>query len=69
MSENKTQHKVAVIPGDGIGKEVVPAAVDVLNKLAANHGIGFDWTWFDWSCEHYHAHGQMMPAPARVAAP
>ena len=53
--------KIAVIPGDGIGNEVVPAAVDVLDKLAANHGIQFDWTWFDWSCEHYHTHGQMMP--------
>ena len=53
--------KIAVIPGDGIGNEVVPAAVDVLDKLAANHGIRFDWTWFDWSCEHYHSHGQMMP--------
>ena len=61
MNSGKTNHKIAVIPGDGIGNEVVPAAVEVLDKLAGSHGIQFDWTWFDWSCEHYHKHGQMMP--------
>ena len=53
--------KIAVIPGDGIGNEVVPAAVEVLDKLNHKFGIEMEWTWFDWSCEYFQKHGQMMP--------
>jgi tartrate dehydrogenase/decarboxylase/D-malate dehydrogenase len=52
---------IAVIPGDGIGKEVVPAAIEVIDEVNRNHGIDMQWTWFDWGCDHYHQHGQMMP--------
>ncbi|SFL16302.1 tartrate dehydrogenase/decarboxylase / D-malate dehydrogenase [Paenibacillus sp. 1_12] len=54
--------ELAVIPGDGIGKEVVPAALDVLDTLAEVHGgISFTYTSFPWSCDYYMKHGQMMP--------
>ena len=56
------KYEIAVIPGDGIGKEVVPAAVRVLQTLADVHGgIQFEFTEFPWSCEYYLEHGKMMP--------
>jgi tartrate dehydrogenase/decarboxylase / D-malate dehydrogenase len=56
------KYEIAVIPGDGIGKEVVPAAVKVLHTLADVHGgIQFEFTEFPWSCEYYLEHGKMMP--------
>ncbi len=54
--------KIAVIPGDGIGKEVVPEGIRVLEAAGTRFGIGFDWHDFDWSCETYKATGRMMPA-------
>jgi tartrate dehydrogenase/decarboxylase/D-malate dehydrogenase len=54
-------HRIAVIPGDGIGKEVVPEGVRVLEAVASRYGIGFDWKTFDWSCETYARTGRMMP--------
>jgi tartrate dehydrogenase/decarboxylase/D-malate dehydrogenase len=55
---------VAVIAGDGIGKEVVPEGRRVLE--AAGTRFGFDWRWteFDWSCERYAKTGRMMPEDA-----
>lgn len=54
--------KIAAIPGDGIGKEVVPAAIDVLKTVADVHGgLKFEFTKFPWSCEYYLEHGEMMP--------
>lgn len=54
--------ELAVIPGDGIGKEVVPAALEVLDTLAEVHGgISFTYTSFPWSCDYYMEHGHMMP--------
>src|SRR5690606_21772163 len=53
---------IAVIPGDGIGKEVVPAALDVLEVAAQVHGgLSFRWDTFEWSCDYYVKHGRMMP--------
>ncbi len=54
--------RIAVIPGDGIGKEVVPEGIRVLEAAAERFGIGFDWREFDWSCETYKETGRMMPA-------
>ncbi|WP_342463095.1 tartrate dehydrogenase [Ureibacillus sp. FSL K6-8385] len=55
-------HEIAVIPGDGIGREVVPASLRVLERLAELHGgIKFQFTEFPWSCEYYLEHGEMMP--------
>lgn len=55
------KYEIAVVPGDGIGKEVVPAALGVLDAVAAKFGIGFTYRDFDWSCETYKATGRMMP--------
>jgi tartrate dehydrogenase/decarboxylase/D-malate dehydrogenase len=55
------RYRVALIPGDGIGKEVVPAAVAVIEKAGSRFGFGFDWSDFDWSCELYSKTGRMMP--------
>ena len=54
-------HKVAVIAGDGIGREVVPEGVRVLEKVASRFGLELAFTDFPWSCEHYEKHGRMMP--------
>ena len=43
--------KIAVIAGDGIGKEVVPEGIRVLEAAGRKHGIAFDWKSFDWSWE------------------
>ena len=56
-------HRIAVIPGDGIGKEVMPEGLRVLEAVAARFGIQLELTPISWaSCEHYAAHGEMMPA-------
>ena len=57
-----TTHRIALIPGDGIGREVTPAACAVLDAVGARHGVGFRYDEFDWSCERYLAEGAMMPA-------
>ena len=54
-------HRIAVIPGDGIGKEVVPEGIRVLEAAGRRFGIDFTWQEFDWSCETYAATGRMMP--------
>jgi tartrate dehydrogenase/decarboxylase/D-malate dehydrogenase len=53
--------KVAVIPGDGIGTEVMPEGMRALEAAGAKHGITLEWTEFDWSCETYLKTGRMMP--------
>jgi len=55
------KYRIAVIPGDGIGNEVVPAGIEVLEKVGGKLGIEFQWDEFDWSCERYHNVGTMMP--------
>lgn len=53
--------KIASIPGDGIGKEVVPAAIEVLHTVADIHGgLKFEFIEFPYSCEYYLEHGDMM---------
>jgi len=54
-------YKIAVIPGDGIGKEVVPEGIRVVDAAAAKFGVRFDWDFFSWSCEEYSKTGKMMP--------
>ncbi len=54
--------KIAVIAGDGIGKEVVPEGLRVLEAAAKRHDIGLEFDEFDFaSCDYYAKHGQMMP--------
>lgn len=55
------RRRIAVIPGDGIGREVVPIAVDVL-QAATRGEVTLDTADFPWSCDHYLATGSMMPA-------
>jgi tartrate dehydrogenase/decarboxylase/D-malate dehydrogenase len=56
-------YKIACIPGDGIGKEVVPAGQTVLQALAATQNkFKFDFHAFDWGGDYYRQHGVMMPA-------
>ncbi len=54
-------YRIATIPGDGIGKEVVPEGMRVLDAVARKHGFAFNWQHFDWSCERYAQTGAMMP--------
>jgi tartrate dehydrogenase/decarboxylase / D-malate dehydrogenase len=53
--------KIAVIPGDGIGTEVIPEGMRALEAAGDRHDVNFEWTEFDWSCETYHQTGRMMP--------
>ncbi|MEO6624817.1 MAG: tartrate dehydrogenase [Burkholderiaceae bacterium] len=56
-------YRIACIPGDGIGKEVVPAGQQVLQALATSQtGFAFEFTAFDWGGDYYRRHGVMMPA-------
>ena len=55
-------YRIAVIPGDGIGKEVVPEGVRTLEKAAGKFGFELKQDWFDFaSCDYYLQHGKMMP--------
>ncbi|CAH1694770.1 D-malate/3-isopropylmalate dehydrogenase (decarboxylating) [Hyphomicrobiales bacterium] len=56
-----SSYRIAVIPGDGIGVEVVAASRTVLDAAAGIFGFGLDYEHFDWSCERYLATGRMMP--------
>lgn len=53
-------YRIAVVPGDGIGKEVLPEGQKVL-KAAAGGRFGLEWQQFDWSCERFLKTGAMMP--------
>jgi tartrate dehydrogenase/decarboxylase / D-malate dehydrogenase len=54
-------YRIAVIPGDGIGKEVVPEGQRVLEAAAKKFGFELCWDEFEWSCEHYARYNRMMP--------
>src|SRR5581483_2279225 len=53
-------HRIAVIAGDGIGKEVIPAGMAVLEAAARGTQASFAFTELPWGCEHYLKHGRMM---------
>jgi len=58
----KKTYRIAVIPGDGIGKEVAPEGVRALEAAANKHGFDLNLDWFDFACvEYYEKHGRMMP--------
>ncbi|HEY3891543.1 MAG TPA: isocitrate/isopropylmalate family dehydrogenase, partial [Bradyrhizobium sp.] len=62
MSSAKKQYRIAVIPGDGIGKEVVPEGLRVLEAAAKKHGVAVHFDHFDFaSWDYYEKHGEMMP--------
>jgi len=54
-------HRIAVIPGDGIGQEVVPEGIRVLDAASARFGLAFQWDEFPWSCAYWAKTGKMMP--------
>jgi len=54
-------HRIAVIEGDGIGKEVVPEGVRVLEAAARRFGLDLAWDRLDWGCDHHARFGRMMP--------
>lgn len=59
---------IAVIPGDGIGREVMPAALMVLDEVSARFDINLEYRDFpDWSCDHYLRTGRMMPEDGLVS--
>ena len=55
------RYKIAVIAGDGIGKEVLPEGQRVLDAAGKKFGIDFDWTEFPWDCSTYDSLGYVMP--------
>lgn len=55
-------HRIALIPGDGIGRDMTSAAWSVLQKAAGKHGFELNGTDFPWSCAFYKETGAMMPA-------
>jgi tartrate dehydrogenase/decarboxylase/D-malate dehydrogenase len=57
-----TNYKIDAIPGDGIGREVVPAAIRCLDEVAGLEGFEITWRERDWGSERYLADGAMMPA-------
>ena len=61
MNPAARRYKVAVIPGDGIGREVVPEGMRVAEAAGRRFGFSLAWQEFDWSCERYAQTGRMMP--------
>ena len=59
MAERR--YRIAVIPGDGIGKEVIPEGQKAAEAAADLHGFALEWQTFDWSCQRYAETGRMMP--------
>ena len=57
----KNAYNIAVIPGDGIGKEVIPEAIKVLESVASKFDLSFNFDEKDWSCERFQKTGMMMP--------
>ena len=55
-----TNHKIAVIAGDGIGKEVIPAGIAAIEKAARGTSVSLSFSDLPWSCEYYLAHQRMM---------
>lgn len=58
------KYQIASLPGDGIGKEVLPVGEQVVNSLAQKFGFDVTWKPYDWSCERYAKLGSMMPDDA-----
>ncbi|WP_046470841.1 tartrate dehydrogenase [Allosalinactinospora lopnorensis] len=54
-------YEVAVVPGDGIGNEVMTEALRVLDRVSSEYGFELVFRHFDWSCETYRKSGRMMP--------
>ena len=55
-----TTVRIAVIPGDGIGREVIPAGIAALEKATCGSALSLSFTELPWSCDYYRSHGRMM---------
>src|SRR4051794_23258210 len=53
-------YRIAVVPGDGIGREGTPAALEVLGAAGERHGYTLDVTAHPWGCDHFVETGRMM---------
>ena len=62
MSKN---YKIAVLPGDGTGPEVIAEAIKVLDAAGKNFGFSTEKKYFDWGGEHYLKTGETLPADAK----
>src|SRR3546814_954196 len=61
-SSARRSYRIAVIPGDGIGKEVVPEGLRALDAAAGAFGFAIEQQWHDFACcDYYQRHGTMMP--------
>jgi tartrate dehydrogenase/decarboxylase/D-malate dehydrogenase len=57
----RPKYRIATIPGDGIGQEVIPAGQRAVEAVANRHGFEVSWDELDWSCERFAETGRMMP--------
>lgn len=57
-------YRICVIPGDGVGQEVTPQALRVLEAVASMHGFALDYQTEPWGSDYYVTHGRMMPTDA-----
>src|SRR5262245_18093803 len=57
-------YRIAVIAGDGIGREVIPVGLKVLDAAGAGCGFQFEWIHFPWGSDYFFEHGVMMPVDA-----
>src|SRR5262245_40536623 len=62
IGQNMKKLNLAVIAGDGVGHEVIPAAKEVLEAAGRKFGISYQFTDFDWGTSFYQKTGSMMPA-------
>jgi len=61
MNKQSNKMRIAVIPGDGIGHEVVPEGIRVLEAVGRKMDLDYEFTTYDWSCERFMKTGAMMP--------
>ncbi len=62
--EDLKNYRIAVIEGDGIGREVVPEGIQVLQAAGSRFDLSFSWEHFDWGCQTYLETGRMMQQTA-----
>src|SRR5256885_14307955 len=60
LSALMTTHRIAIIAGDGIGKEVIPAGIAVLEAAARRSAVTLEFTELPWGCEYFLKHQRMM---------
>lgn len=60
-NQNTTSYDIELIPGDGIGPEIIDTVLPLFHTVADDHGLAFDITSRDWGTEYYFDQGEMMP--------